>query len=907
MLTLAGEHLRQLTDHDRNRLETVVERFEAAWERGEQPSVDDYLPADGDLRPAAVIELALADLEYRRRAGEPARADDYLDRYPEVRDTVGAETELRAAEERWLKSPRVILRGLNEHSIPGYELIGELGRGGMGVVYKARQIAADRVVALKMIRTDGPPDADLAARFRTEAEAAAQLQHPHIVQIFEVGAHRGRPFFAMEFVEGGTLADRLSAGPLPPADAAALLLPLARAVAAAHARGVLHRDLKPANVLLAEEAMSGEKAAGDPTTLPPHQLTNPKIADFGLAKRLDRASDQTRTGAVVGTPSFMAPEQAAGPSRELTPAADIYALGATLYACLTGRPPFQAATVLETIEQVRTREPAPPRLLQPGVPRDLETICLKCLRKEPSQRYASATDLADDLERYRVGRPIVARPIGRAARAMRWCRRNPVVAGLAAALAVLVPAALVTVSVLYVRAERERVAAAAAAQRADEKSELARATVDGLLSALGSRLRNTQDIPKVRRDMYEQALALYRRFADERDGATPEVRRGIGRLLGRLGGADRDLGRLPEAREQMQQSEALLRELVAERPDDAAVRQTLGETLEQRAQLLRMTGNTAGAAAAFREAANLYDSNSASLGPCLNSLAVMLNDSGQSEAALAVLKELVDKKRKSLAANLPDPAAATGLGLYLTNLAISQQQLGRLPEAAESLHETVSIYEKAAAADPKNQSRREYLANAAITYSVVLAGLHQYDEAVSAGRRAIEVLTRLAADFPDLPRHRHRLAQAHSNVGTILVHTIRPAEGDRETLAALEILERLVADYPAVSDYRAQLSSVVGTRAQLLSLSGKRADALPLFDRAVALVEGQTAMLRHPDSRRNLARLYHGRAKTLVLLGRLDDAVRDWDKAMPLAAAQDRAEFENERAKSIAAGAKSSP
>jgi hypothetical protein len=259
----------------------------------------------------------------------------------------------------------------------------------MGVVYKARQTGLGRVVALKMILAGGHAGAADLARFRTEAEAVARLQHPGIVQIHDVGEQDGLPYFSLEFCAGGSLADRLLAGPLPPREAAELAAQLALAVQAAHEHHVIHRDLKPANVLLTEGG-------------------TPKVADFGLAKRLDAGAGATRTGAVMGTPSYMAPEQAAGESRAVTAAADVYALGAILYECLTGRPPFQAATPLDTLLQVLERQPAPPRLLNPAVGRDLEAVCLKCLEKDPRARYAAAADLAADLRRYLGGEPVQA-------------------------------------------------------------------------------------------------------------------------------------------------------------------------------------------------------------------------------------------------------------------------------------------------------------------------------------------------------------------------------------------------------------------------------------------------------------------------------------------------------------------
>jgi tetratricopeptide (TPR) repeat protein len=321
--------------------------------------------------------------------------------------------------------------------VAGYEVLGVLGRGGMGVVYRARHITLNRPVALKMILAGVHAGPGLRARFLAEAEAVARLQHPNIVQIYEVGEAGGCPYLALEYVDGGSLADRLRGTP-PARDAAGLVETLARAVHAAHEAGIVHRDLKPANVLLGR----GDKRPACP---PGRKLTSedacgyePKITDFGLAKRLDDAG-HTSTGAVLGTPSYMAPEQAAGRNKDLGPAADVYALGAILYEVLTGRPPFKGETPLDTLEQVRSREPVPPSGLRPKVPRDLETICLKCLRKEPGRRYASALVLADDLRRFRDGEPIAARPPGPAERALKWARRRPAVASLIAALGVAAP------------------------------------------------------------------------------------------------------------------------------------------------------------------------------------------------------------------------------------------------------------------------------------------------------------------------------------------------------------------------------------------------------------------------------------------------------------------------------------
>src|SRR5262245_9449923 len=317
----------------------------------------------------------------------------------------------------------------------GYDILGVLGRGGMGVVYKARQVKADRVVALKVILSGGHAGPAELARFRTEAEAIARLQHSHVVQIFEVGDHQGLPFFSLEFCPGGSLDKKLAATPMPPREAALLVEKLARGVQAAHEARVIHRDLKPANVLLALDG-------------------TPKVSDFGLAKKLDEQGG-TVTGTIMGTPSYMAPEQASGKRKEVGPATDVYALGAILYECLTGRPPFKAATYWDTILQVVTEEPASPRSLNRGVDRDLETICLKCLQKEPGKRYPSALALAEDLERWRQGEPIRARPVSRRERVLKWVRRRPELAALVALLVLALVAGFAGVIWQWRRAEGE--------------------------------------------------------------------------------------------------------------------------------------------------------------------------------------------------------------------------------------------------------------------------------------------------------------------------------------------------------------------------------------------------------------------------------------------------------------------
>jgi WD40 repeat protein len=436
-----------------------------AWQRGERPAVEALLDRHPHLRDSAdaVLDLIYNERMLREEAGEEPGADEYLARFPHLAEALRVQFEVdqaitAAAPEQAAERPSTWTgptppAGSHLPDLPGYEVLGELGRGAMGVVFRAWQRAARRVVALKLLFPGVP-----LFRVRIEAEAAARLQHPHIVQLFEVHEVAGRPALVFEFVENGNLAKRLDGKPQPPRDAARLIEALAGAMAYAHARGVVHRDLKPSNVLLASPADTPLGACAI------------KISDFGLAKlaspvREPGERDLTRTTDVLGTPSYMAPEQASGDARQAGPAADVYALGAILYECLTGRPPFLGEGVLDTLDQLRTQEPIPPRRLRPGVPRDLEVIALRCLHKSPARRYAGARELADDLRAFLDGRPIKARPVSAAERAWKWARRRP---GLAAAGALLVLAgvALLGLGVYFNRqVSRQR-------DRAEEQARL---------------------------------------------------------------------------------------------------------------------------------------------------------------------------------------------------------------------------------------------------------------------------------------------------------------------------------------------------------------------------------------------------------------------------------------------------
>jgi serine/threonine protein kinase/tetratricopeptide (TPR) repeat protein len=508
--------------------------------------------------------------------------------------------------------------------VPGYRILGMLGRGGMGVVYQALQEKANRTVALKMILAGAHASEADRVRFNTEAEAAARLAHPNIVQLYEVGeTPEGFPYFSLEFVGGGTLADRLRQGPLSPSEAAVLVEALARAMQYAHERGIVHRDLKPANILLTRRRSSLASSAEDQTKQggalsESQEETNkeetkqgcfvyePKISDFGLAKQLGTEDGVTRTGAIMGTPNYMAPEQAFGHSKYVGPPADIYALGAILYECLTGRPPFLGATVAETLEQVRTMEPVAPRSLVKEVPRDLETVCLHCLHKDPQRRYASAGALAEDIVRFREGLPIAVRPVRTPERVWRWCRRNP---WWAAAIGTVVLMALtimggltygiITVTALNkavtdkaTEAELKRKAADVARTEADTARQLSEKRLDQSVAAL--KLFATDA-----RTFCEDALVpgvsrrkLYSLLADqlEQQAAAGEDRefsvdlaRSRVFMYEAVASAQMELGRVPEDLQTLGKALQLADRWVAERPDDPSA-------LSRRASVLQLFG-----------------------------------------------------------------------------------------------------------------------------------------------------------------------------------------------------------------------------------------------------------------------------------------------------------------------------
>ncbi len=392
----------------------------ADWRSGDRRPISDYLARQPELaeKPEAILELINQEIALRLEYGESPRISDYLADHPSLSDELDRLFVLHAmASAMGDGAPTRSSADVRLPVIPGYEVERRIGRGGMGVVYLARDLALKRRVALKLLNDPARENPAQAARLRREAEAAARCQHPNLVPIYEVGEYEGETYLAMEYVEGENLGVALAGESRPPRQAAELVEAMARAIDHAHAKGVIHRDLKPSNVLLDAEG-------------------RPRIADFGLAKLRD-ATTETEVGAVLGTLAYLAPEQARAGVGEVGPKADIHALGVILYEILTGRRPYRGATPEQALHAILREPVVPPSTRRPGIPRDLEAICLKCLQKDPAHRYATAADLAEDLQRFLDGRPTLARPLSAAGRAARWGRQNRVAVAVIAALAIL--------------------------------------------------------------------------------------------------------------------------------------------------------------------------------------------------------------------------------------------------------------------------------------------------------------------------------------------------------------------------------------------------------------------------------------------------------------------------------------
>jgi tetratricopeptide (TPR) repeat protein/tRNA A-37 threonylcarbamoyl transferase component Bud32 len=807
----------QLSPEEAAQIDAVCDRFERAWKDtragGPVPCLASYLgDGHGPAHEALFEELLALDRACQERYGravEPEAATHPMRR--------------RAA------AP--VSRPGDWPHIPGLDLLEVVGSGGMGVVFKGRQATPDRDVAVKLMRDAHRTDPGQRERFLQEARAVARLRHPNLVQVYEcgevpaVGGAPPQPYLVLEYVSGGSLAGLLRGSPQPPRAGARLVETLADAIHYAHQLGVIHRDLKPANVLLAGTAKP-QAAEGERPSSAACGLAVPKITDFGLAKVL-AGSDLTNSGEVLGTPSYMAPEQAAGKAEPVTVAVDVYGLGAILYECLTGRPPFAAATVVATLGLVRDDEPVPPRRLQPTVPRDLETICLKCLRKEPGRRYATAQGLADDLRRFLNGEPVRARPVGPGERALVWCRRNPGVAALLTALVLVFLAGSLGVLWQWQRARRSAAEArqhAAAFQRERDtaQQEKARAEhhlkmilerVDGL-NRLGHDLLRRPGQYRTGQAVLEEALAFYREMLPE-EGNDPRVRREAAHLFRAVAGIYFTLGQLGKAATARGREAALLRSLLEEEPDSKALRYELADSYRWQGNLLRDLGQAREARDAYDLATGLHEGlvreapdeagYKVALANTLLNKATLLSRRSHAKELAPLYRRILKLNRAAVRAEPDNPLFNAELALALGDQGMLFLETGRGPQAEAAVREALAIYQRLIARGHMKGYIERYAARNRVTLARALAARGEAKQAEQSARKAVGLLDRLVEDWPELPLARVDLAMTLGYLAGLLKGAGRRPESEDARRRAIRHFETLRAAFPRSPQYRRSL------------------------------------------------------------------------------------------------------
>jgi tetratricopeptide (TPR) repeat protein len=845
-----------LHDPPTSAMEEIRRRFEAAWEAARHgqapPDLEQYLtqlpePERSKLR--SVLESVV--LAYRRHA--PGSADpvqpaadgaggtidppptappggETLEEKPSSPGGVPGNEAPAAAVGETIDEPALLRRvdaaGATTAGDPGTVPVTVPARpGGTGVVYKARQRGLNRLVALKMILAGEHAGEQELTRFKTEAEAVARLQHPNIVQIYEVGEEEGRPYFSLEFVEGGSLDRKLHGTPQSPQEAARLLHQLAVAMQAAHEKNIIHRDLKPANVLLTTDG-------------------TPKITDFGLAKRLEEDAGQTHSGAILGTPSYMSPEQADGNTQAIGPLSDVYSLGAILYESLTGRVPFRSPTILETLQQVKTREPVAPTQLQPKVPRDLETICLKCLQKDPKKRYVSAGALAEDLRRFLNHEPILARPVGRVERTWRWCQRNPL--GAFVILMIVVWAASMTGLAFALKwqkdateaqrviavqqrdaADQARKAEKAARQDAEHKTELARNNTAEffnlgaqLVEELFKLLQNKHLAQNANADLRSLRATLLRILGDkmatmagklEDSGATPFAQlsshQHFGDMLKRL-------GRYEEAMQRFQKGTELARKLAAEHPNSDKAQGNLSVMIKRLGDMeLELRSDPEAARRHYRE-------------------------------ALRLAQDVLDHPRNH-------DMTEEELPIFLSHPEMSLGQvelvLGHPADARKHLVRALELRRKWLSYSPNGDSQNSYLAEAWMWCGV--AAWHEGDEASTreAFARATGLCEKLIAKHPQAYWYKEDLADIQGHQGDAWLHLGKLAEAKKSYAESLKNVQAALAQRPEEVGYRLVLALTEERLGALARAEGKQEEAVKHY--RAALFERRALLKLDPNQR----------------------------------------------------------
>jgi tetratricopeptide (TPR) repeat protein len=883
-------------------LEQMLERFEAAWKQGERPRIDDYLPPPSDSRTPVLIELVHTDLEYRLRAGDAVGVEEYWQRYPELQDDSRIALELIAAEfelcdrycgavsladylHRFPQFADVLPNQLATLPVRGdaadrarerlplqigdrfgkFELLALVGSGSFGVVYRARDTEMGRVVALKVPRAGSLLAWRTEERFLREAHGAGRLSHPGIIAIHEAGQIHGLCYLVSEFVDGPTLAQHLTSGRPGIRRSAELAAQIAAALHYAHEHGVIHRDLKPANILLsmqnAECRMQNEKPA-DPSFCILHSaFCIPKIADFGLARAEQEEATLTGTGELLGTPAYMSPEQARGEARWVDARTDVYSLGVILYEMLTGELPFRGSNQ-QVLRQVLEEEPRPPRRLNEAIPRDLETVCLKALAKEPAARYRSAAALGDDLQRFLSSLPVLARPVGWAGKLGRWARRKPVVAGLTAALLLVAALGLGGVLAAWRQAVAER--AEVERQRAEARADFQRAH-QALTELIEHSLYPAADSPLPRQPILEKSLAYYQHFLRQHDD-DPRLAVETAHAHMRLGAILRAMCN-PASRESYAQAAARWEQLAQSQPDELeyqanAVKCWLFQGDADRSEQAEANR------ACFRRAL-LGAESLVAAGPADKEFRLLL---ASAHFDLGILEEQQGRRAEAVGRFAEARAAAERLrrqeptvteyqvllGETCYHLATLLRESGREPEAFAAYQQGLEIWcamiratlevrpdggrcywhsafyyeqhQPLARAGTSLTSVRAYLSKSYFWVAALLDRRGQSPAALDSFRLAAEQFRHLMEKLPSRASYQRDLAACLHNIGNLQREAGRLEDAAQSYREALALRTRLVHDYPDNAGYRSDLR---GTQRKLHGiLLLRELPFVPALDRA---------------------------------------------------------------------------
>jgi tetratricopeptide (TPR) repeat protein len=715
-----------------------------------------------------------------------------------------------------------------------FQIHRELGRGSFGVVYQAYDPRLGREVALKVPHPEITLSPALRARFRQEARAAATLDHPNLVPVYEAGEENGDCYIASAYCPGVNLAAwlRQRSERVPYQMAARIIAALAGAVEHAHRRGVLHRDLKPANVMLemGNGTLSTDGVLG----------FVPRVTDFGLAKVLHETAGAeapgglTQSGVIMGTPNYMAPEQAEGSSKALGPTADIYALGVVLYELLTGRPPFQADTPLSTLLQVRQCEPLSPARLRPSLPRDLETICMKCLQKDPRRRYPSAAVLEEDLRRYLAGEPILARRTGSFARLALWCRRKP---GLSATIAIAVLAIVVVTLFSFGRVMRERDRAELRRREAVANLKKAREAVDRMLTRVSEeRLKDIPQVEPVRRALLEDALEFYRGFARQAHG-DPEVLLETSQAYGRLGRTYSAFGLTDDAEGCLREARAIQERLVAASPSVAIYRRELALSIAELAGVWGETGRTSESLDAFRQ-------------------------------VLAMLEQLAAADAGEPLYRVRQAAAHETRGIILANM-------GQFRESEAEMRTAIDLADGLAARFPDELNYRSRAAVARSNLAGLLAAQGQLGEGITILLRNLEFWERVATDDPATSNNRSKLALTLSNLADLWDRSGRKGEAERALRRVAELRSALARDFPNSPGSFSRLADALSYLAVLAADRGDLGEACRLQEQAITARRAALSLApRNVDYHKAASAAYAALIETLIRLREHDNAAK---------------------------------